>query len=236
MHTCAKWQGARNYPPPQPESTKFGHILIGGEKKHIKDTHIKNYRGPQHKDLRAAVLYVGGGASSALSSRKKEPPQKELLGSDPSWRGFGVIYFFMFMRFFFSRSWSEGHPKTEGTFTGALVNVREALLNLALWVSKLHSPGFAKVRMKVRASFLYTLEAAWKIELWVEKFTVDTQNKGKQRRYALPAMMMELEMSVVLNELQSYPSSLNTSSQTLISSCCVCVFCNTEPDNSYALH
>ena len=66
----------------------------------MKNTHIKNWRGPQRKDLRAPILYVGGGGCSPSVSRKKTP-HKEFLGWDLKWGFFGV--FFMFMCFF--RSW-----------------------------------------------------------------------------------------------------------------------------------
>ena len=68
---------------------------------------------------------------------------------------------------------SEGQPHTEGTFTRTLVNVRDlrrdssecqgGLVNMTFVGSpKLRqtSPGFAKVRMKARACFRYTLELA----------------------------------------------------------------------------
>ena len=32
------------------------HMYVGSEKKHIKNTHIKNQRGPQHEDLRGCLF------------------------------------------------------------------------------------------------------------------------------------------------------------------------------------
>ena len=43
-----------------------------GRTKHIKKKHIKNWRGRQHKDLRAQILYVGG-VSSPRFCRKRTP-------------------------------------------------------------------------------------------------------------------------------------------------------------------
>ena len=45
-------------------------IEIGRRKKHLKNTHIKNWRDPQHKDLRALVLYVWGGLLSFIFQEK----------------------------------------------------------------------------------------------------------------------------------------------------------------------
>ena len=44
--------------------------------------------GPQHKDLRAPILYVTG--PLLLYFPGKEPPHKKCLGWDPNWRIFGV--------------------------------------------------------------------------------------------------------------------------------------------------
>ena len=46
-----------------------------------------------------------------------------------------------------------------GTFAGTLVNVTEVVVHIVLWVRQ-SSPRFAKVRMKARAYFWYTLELA----------------------------------------------------------------------------
>ena len=49
-----------------------------------------------------------------------------------------------------------------GTIAGTLVNARKVLMNMVLRVHQVRQPsqGFAKVRMKARACFWYTLEAA----------------------------------------------------------------------------
>ena len=83
---------------------------------------------------------------------------------------------------------SEGHPHAEGTFTGTLVNVGNIRRNsgecqggMALRVRQ-SSPDFARVRMKARVCFRYTLEPA------SEKATVAVRNSllekfsGKFRR------------------------------------------------------
>ena len=62
------------------------------QKKDIKNTHVKNWRGPQHKDLRAPTLYVGGGPLT-LYFPGKEPPHKEFLGWDPNWGIWGVFLY-----------------------------------------------------------------------------------------------------------------------------------------------
>ena len=59
--------------------------------------HIKNYRGLQHKDLRAQILYVGG--SLVLDFPGKEPPHKEFLGWDPNW---GIVGAFLYVYVLFS--------------------------------------------------------------------------------------------------------------------------------------
>ena len=65
------------------------------QKKHIKkNTHIKNRRGPEHKDLRALILYVGG--PLLLYFPGKEPPHKEFLGWDPN-RGISGAFLYVYV-------------------------------------------------------------------------------------------------------------------------------------------
>ena len=43
-------------------------------KKYIKNTNMKNRRGPQHRDLRAQILYVGGGVPHLLYFFRRRTP------------------------------------------------------------------------------------------------------------------------------------------------------------------
>ena len=51
----------------------------------------KESKGPQHKDLRALILYVG--VPLLLYLPGEEPPHKELLGRDPNWVIFRVFLY-----------------------------------------------------------------------------------------------------------------------------------------------
>ena len=55
----------------------------------MKNTHIKNGRGPQHKDLRAPILHMGG--PLVLDFPGKNPHIKNFLGWDPNWGIFRVF-------------------------------------------------------------------------------------------------------------------------------------------------
>ena len=52
-------------------------LFLGGEKAHKEYPH-NELKGPQHKDLRAQIPYVG--ESLLLDFPGKEPPHKEFLG------------------------------------------------------------------------------------------------------------------------------------------------------------